>query len=361
MGDHGKQSIMVEKAFRAGVTGQRFIDIIGLEHAGIITDTDGPCERFMTSLKRMDGLRDSQSAYSTGRALLFIGASLDVLWAGIRDDSAPAEMFFNDLQREVLSHNVRTPMQPWTGMHTIDFYGRYPTLAEGKSMKEIDVERWDSLAASMIANLNGPSGIATIFSHPSLLDIHDDILPLTPAFHITAQQYSELEGAQWSTHIAPTWIPNPYRFVIHVDGDEWFPTIDNEKYQYRTDFLFADFKNLAVLIMERISTAGPKIDGVGAHAWGVDFDWHSESAKWRSNVNVTVDGKRIPFTPDTREMVRMVRVALGFALLLQHPEVTTTPIKRNLFKSEHLGVSIPKNLSIDSAISAVIFSKSNAS
>lgn len=361
MGDHDKPSGMIEKAFRAGITGQRFIDIVGLESAGTITDTDGPCERFMTGIQRIDGLRDAKSAYSTGRALLFIGASLDSLFAGIRDDSAPAVAFVNDLQRQVLSHNARDPVQPWTGKHTIDFYGQYPMLEGGKSMQEVDAGRWESMAAGVIAKLDGPSGIAPIFSHPSLLTIHDEILPLTPAFHVTAEQYFELECAQWRTEIAPTWIPETQSFLIHVDGNEWFPMIDDKRYQYRTDFLFAGFENLGALIMERVSTTGPRIEGIDARVWGVDFDFRRRSAKWRSTVNATVDGKRIAFTPDDRELRRMVRVTLGFALLLQHPDVTTTPIKSALFKSEHARIVVAKNLTIDAAISAVISSKKKAS
>ncbi len=356
MGDHDNLAHMIDKAFRAGITGQRFIDIMELESMGVITDTNGPCERYMTGIKRMDGLKDTKSAYSVGRALLITGTCLDGLWYGIRSDTSPAKKFFEDLQREVHKHNTTEPDQAWTGKHTVEYFGNYPVLPDGESLKDADPKRWNDLQASMIRQLDGPSGNVCAFSHPTLAAVFDDIVPITPSYHLTAEQYFELEGAMWD-RIDTRWIPNDQAFVIYVDGNAWFSTIDDNRYQYRTDLLFAGFANHGALVVERVSATGPGLNGVDIRAWGVDFDRRTGALQWRSSMNATVKGKREMFTPSDREKARMFRVALGFTFLLQHPNVTTTPTKVPLSLSKHFRLSMPEGLTIDDAISSVIAAK----
>ena len=63
--DQDQANGAVDGAFRAGITGKRFIDTLGLENVVVLTDTDGPNERFMIGIERLDGLEDTRSAYST--------------------------------------------------------------------------------------------------------------------------------------------------------------------------------------------------------------------------------------------------------------------------------------------------------
>lgn len=342
----------VTRAFRAGLTGQRYIDTTGIERTIPLTETNGPNERFMVSIQDMAELRnDTRSAYSVGRSLLLVGSSLDGLWHGIRFDDGPAKLFFEGLRRRIKQHNDIAANSPWNGEDTINYYGSFPVLPDG-SLSEVDSTQWESLRASLLRGLEGPDNTKRMYSHPTLVMIANDVIPLTKSFYISARQYFELEGLDWNHRIPIDAIPNDEAFAIYVDGEEWLPANDNPDYSYRTDFLFAGFHDEGALLIEATTWKGPGFEVQAPYGHGVDFEKRSGKLRWRNSITQTVNEKRIQMIPPNHEKERIFRVVMGFVLLVAHPRVHAIP-GANKLKSNGFALSLPVDLSIANAVHAM--------
>lgn len=342
----------VARAFRMGITGKRFIDILGLEDITVCTDTDGPCERLMEAVQNVEGLKDVRSAYSTGRALLLIGATIDSIYYQDRRSVDIGRYFLVGLQNKIRSTTSKAS-DAWNGEKTIEFFGQYSILPDGHSLKSSNRKEWNSLRSWLLRKLPGPSNERIYYTHPSFFEICEEVVPLTTSFHVSSEHYAAVEAGNWE-QIKPSAIPTAERFVIHVDGDTWLPAIDDNTSEVKTNYLYVDFLGNQALIIESMAWRGGGLPEPLLRVYGLDCDLGTGALNWRYTENVSIDGARTISPPPRRELERMFRAALGFALLLKHPAIKKNSIDNAILPSQHFAVSLPEHLSIHDAISHTI-------